>query len=84
MTTGIIGTLVAAGSIAYTPLLDAKVNIGGNTGSTGTVAANGVTLVTISNTEIRVTVFVGASQTLTVTTTGNATSIVTALEGTPV
>lgn len=74
MATGIVGTINGSGSVSYTPSVPAKVSISAY-GSSG-VTVNGASIITDGKPCIH---WVGANQTLTVTSSGSGV-IVSALE----
>lgn len=82
MATGIIGVLAGAGTLSYTPLSSAKVKI--TYCGTGYCQINGANVINTgaANALSTVEVFVGASQTLTITAVPQSSGalIVSALE----
>ena len=81
MTTGVVGTLSGSAFLSYAPLVDAKVTICGCAIGSGGITANGVNILYFGTTGAgSVTIFVGAGQTIVITTSGAATAIISTLE----
>ncbi|MBS1186671.1 MAG: hypothetical protein H6R04_689 [Burkholderiaceae bacterium] len=77
MATGILGVLASGGSLTYTPMRDAKLKVS----ATGTFTINSASFTApgTANTVNSVEVFIGANQTVTVSS--GAVTVVSTLEG---
>lgn len=78
MATGIIGVMAGAGTITYSPTVNAKVQITVGGSSTGSVTLNGA--VGVFTNPISSPVYVGAGQTLTLVTVASSYAVLSCLE----
>ncbi len=85
MATGILGTVASSGTLTYTALLAAKLNVSSAniSGTSGTTTINGIVAIALpstGNANSSVTLYVGLGQTVTITNSVGVNSIVSVLE----